>query len=70
VPKDYWIFLEFLKGYWTASGKYSNTRRQPIGKKAEFPKGYQQKRGNFHSFSLKRCISVYIHKNLKHIGQF
>jgi hypothetical protein len=37
-----------------------NSRRQPIGDKSELPSGYQLKHGNFHSFSLKCLVSVYI----------
>jgi hypothetical protein len=33
--------------------------------KAEEPSSYWQKRGNFHPFSLKHCLSVYIYKKLK-----
>jgi hypothetical protein len=52
------------KGYLAASGKFlkgmPKTCNQPIGEKGEFPSGYWKKRGNFHPFSLKGCISVYI----------
>ncbi len=47
--------------------KFLSSRHQPIEAKADFPSGYQQKRGNFCSHSLKRFITVYIHKNQRHI---
>ncbi len=49
-----------------AAKKWPNIQPQPIEEKAELPIGYR-KRVNFRSFSLKRCISVYIHKNQRHI---
>jgi hypothetical protein len=60
--KSLWAIL---KGYGKVDRECPNTSRQPIGKEAELPSGYQQKRGNFCSFTLKRCISVFINKKLK-----
>jgi hypothetical protein len=53
-----------VKGYRKAIGKWKcpNTRCQPIGEEAELPSGYWLQHGNFHSFPLMRCISVYINK--------
>jgi hypothetical protein len=46
-----------LKGYRKSAGKSPNTRCQPIGKKAELPSGYWEKRGNPFLFSevLRFC---------------
>jgi hypothetical protein len=52
--------LAILKGYWKATEKYQNTHCQTTGEEVELPRGFWQKRGNFHPFSLKCCVSVYI----------
>ncbi len=49
-----------LKGRWRATGKCLNNTCQPIGEKAELQSSNRQKRGNFHPFSPKRRVSVYI----------
>jgi hypothetical protein len=51
---------EILKGCRKAAGKCPTTFNQPTGEEGEFPSGYWQKCGNFHPFSLKGCISVFI----------
>jgi hypothetical protein len=56
---------EIPKGFRKADGKCPNTCHQPIGEEAELPSGCRQKCGNFHSFPLKCCISVYINKKSK-----
>jgi hypothetical protein len=56
--------------YWVASGQFSKAVGKPMGtaqnnthwsidKKTELPRGYRQKH-DFHPFSLKLCVSVYI----------
>jgi hypothetical protein len=57
------------KGYWKASGKFLKGIGKPLGnaqitaviQKIELPNGYWQKRGNFHPFSMKQYVSVYIY---------
>jgi hypothetical protein len=39
-----WVIL---KGYKKAAGKFPNTSHQPIGEKAELPRGCRQKHGNY-----------------------
>jgi hypothetical protein len=56
-----------LKGHKKAIGKYPNNRHQSVGEKAELLSGYWQKCGNFHPFSLKGCISVYIYFTSKEL---
>jgi hypothetical protein len=52
---------EILKGYRKAARKCPNYSCHPIGEEIELPSGYWQKHGNFHSFSLKQYVSVYIY---------
>ncbi len=49
-----------LKWYRKATGKCSNTIRQPIGEEVNLPSGCQQKRGNFHSFPQTATL-LYFH---------
>jgi hypothetical protein len=58
-------FFAILRGYLKAAGKCPNSSHQPIGDKAELPRGYWLKRGKFHPFSLKYLISVYIYYKSK-----
>jgi hypothetical protein len=61
MPKDYWIASEqFLNGVGKPLANVQKNHK-PIGEKAELLSGYWQKRGNFHPFSLKCHISVYIY---------
>jgi hypothetical protein len=50
-----------LRGYWKVAEKCPNSSHQPIGDKAALLSGYWLKRGNFHPFSLKCLVSVYIY---------
>jgi hypothetical protein len=59
---------EMPKGYWKASGKFLKgvgkplgNAQIPIGEEIELPSSYWQKRGNFHPFSMKQYVSVYIY---------
>jgi hypothetical protein len=53
---------EILKGYRKAARKRPNSRCHPIGEEIDLPSGYWQKRGNFHPFSMKQYVSVYIYE--------
>jgi hypothetical protein len=44
-----------------SSRKMPKNTHPPIEEKAELPSGYQQKHSNFHPFSLKGDVSVYIY---------
>jgi hypothetical protein len=52
---------EIIKGYRKAAGKCTNYRCHPIGEEIEWPSGYWQKCVNFHPFSMKQYISVYVY---------
>jgi hypothetical protein len=57
-----------LKGYRKAAGKCQNTHFQPIGE--EVSSDFWKKRGNFHPFSLKDSVSVYIIKSQRAVENF
>jgi hypothetical protein len=59
-PKAIGSLWEILKGFRKAAGKFTNYRYHPIGEEIELPSGYWQKCGNFHPFSMKQYVSVYI----------
>jgi hypothetical protein len=66
MPKGNWKATgQFLKDAGMLLKMYPNTHRHSVGEKTELPSGYQQKCIIFSSFSLKRCISVYIGKKSK-----
>ncbi len=73
VQKSCWVLPRILdslwairKGYRKVASKCQNTYSQPEGENAELPRGYRQKHGNVHSFSLKRWIlHIYTHKKSK-----
>jgi hypothetical protein len=66
MPKGNWKATgQFLKGAGMLPKMCPNTHSHSVGEKTELPSGYQPKCVNFSSFSLKRCISVYIGKKSK-----
>jgi hypothetical protein len=68
-PKTTGSHLAILKVYWKAAGKCPYSCCQPIGDEAELFSGYWLKHGNFHLFSLKQRVSVYIYKKSKEQGK-
>jgi hypothetical protein len=58
MPKGYWkTSRQFFKGIGKPLGNAQIPIVSKIGEEAELPSGYWQKCGNFHPFSLKRCVS-------------
>jgi hypothetical protein len=58
---------EIPKGYRKTAGKCPNTCNQPIGEEGEFPSAIGKKRGDFHPFSLKGRVSVFIYIKSKEL---